>query len=222
MEKVAVYCRVSTEEQKERQSIDNQVAYAKDFCQKQGYLINDFYLDNGVSGTIPFDEREGGKSLLQDAEERKFNLVLIWKIDRLARDTRLSLIIAHELKDLGIAIKSMTEPFDTSTPIGEFMFTQLASIAKLERDNIRERSITGTNRLARQGKWLGGIVPYGYAVTEDSYLQANENLLPQLNISEAEVVRMIFHWIGEDGLSTLEVAKRLNAMNVPSHYAKDG
>ncbi|MDA2920966.1 recombinase family protein [Desulfobacterota bacterium AH_259_B03_O07] len=116
----------------------------------------------------------------------------------------------------------MTEPFDTSTPIGEFMFTQLASIAKLERDNIRERSIAGTNRLAVQGKWLGGIVPYGYKLNKESYLEINEDLLLKLNMSEAEVVRMVFNWIGNDSLSTLEVAKRFNAMNVPSHYAKDG
>jgi len=61
---------------------------------------------------------------------------LIWKIDRLARDTRESLTIAHILREMEISIKSMTEPFDTSTPVGEFMFTQLASMAKLERDNI--------------------------------------------------------------------------------------
>ncbi len=154
MEKVAIYCRVSTEEQRERQSIENQIGYAKDYCQREGYIIYDFYSDDGLSGTIPFEDREAGKRLLQDAKEGKFKLVLIWKIDRLARDTKLSLTVAHSLKELWIAIKSMTEPFDTSTPIGEFMFTQLASIAKLERDNIRERSMTGTNRVARQGKWL--------------------------------------------------------------------
>jgi len=222
MEKVAIYCRVSTEEQKERQSIDNQVDYSKDYCQKVGCLIYDFYLDDGVSGTIPFDEREEGGRLLQDAKEDKFKVVLIWKIDRLARDTKLSLTIAHTLKELGIAIKSMTEPFDTSTPIGEFMFTQLASIAKLERDNIRERSIMGTNRLARQGKWLGGIVPYGYKVNDNSFLEVSEDVLTNLNISEAEMIRMIYTWIGNDGISTVEVAKKLNAMNIPSHYAKDG
>ncbi len=222
MEKVAVYCRVSTEEQRERQSINNQTEYAKDYCQRQAYIISDFYCDDGVSGTIPFEDREEGRRLLQDAKEGKFNLVLIWKIDRLARDTKLSLTVAHFLKELGINIKSMTEPFDTSTPIGEFMFTQLASIAKLERDNIRERSMAGTNRLARQGKWLGGIVPYGYRVNVESFLVVNEEPLPNVNISEAEVVRMIYTWIGVDGFSTLEVARRLNAMNIPSHYAKDG
>lgn len=221
MERVAVYCRVSTEEQRERQSIENQIEQAKDYCQRQGYIINDFYSDNGVSGTIPFEERDSGKRLLQDANEGKFKLVLIWKIDRLARDTRLSLTIAHTLTDLGINIKSMTEPFDTSTAIGEFMFTQLASFAKLERDNIRERSIAGTNRLARQGKWLGGIVPYGYRV-ENGYLVVNENPLPNIEISEAEVVRMIYNWIGETGLSTIEVARKLNAINIPTHYSKDG
>lgn len=221
MEKVAVYCRVSTEEQAQRQTIENQVDYAKDYCQREGYIIYDLYCDDGISGTIPFEEREAGRRLLNDAKEGKFNLVLIWKIDRLARDTRLALTVAHILKDLGVSIKSMTEPFDTSTPIGEFMFTQLASIAKLERDNIRERSITGTNRVAKQGKWLGGIVPYGYRVNEEGYLEINETPLPGSAFSEAEVIRMIYNWIGRDGLSCIEVAKRLNSMGIPTHYAKD-
>jgi len=221
MHKVAVYCRVSTEEQRERQSIDNQIDFAKDYCQKNSLLIYKSYLDNGISGSVPLEERPEGRRLLEDAREGKFKNILIWKIDRLGRDTKNSLVTAHLLKELDVGIKSMTEPFDTSTPMGEFMFTQLASFAKLERDNIRERSIAGTNRIAKQGKWLGGIVAYGYLVDEDKNLVVNENKLNNLNYSEADVIRMIYEWIGKEGLSTLEVAKRLNAMNIPTHYSKD-
>jgi len=221
MEKVAVYCRVSTEEQKEKHSIDNQVDFAKEFCKRNEYFTYDYYLDNGISGSIPFEDRPEGRRLLEDAREGKFKNILIWKIDRLGRDTKNSLVTAHLLKELDVGIKSMTEPFDTSTPVGEFMFTQLASMAKLERDNIRERSIIGTNRIARQGKWLGGIVPYGYYVDKDRYLVVNENNLPNLNYSEADVIRMIYDWIGKDGLSTLKIVKKLNALNIPPHYTKD-
>jgi len=221
MIKVGVYARVSTEEQKERQSIYNQIDFAKSYCQGQGYLVHDYYRDEAVSGTVPFEDRPEGKRLIEDARDKKFEIVLIWKIDRLARDTRESLTIAHILREMGISIKSMTEPFDTSTPVGEFMFTQLASMAKLERDNIRERSMTGTNRLAKTGKWLGGITPYGYKVV-DGFLQPNENPLPNSDLAEAEVIRMIYKWIGEDGLSTHKVAEKLNSMNILPHYSKDG
>jgi len=221
MEKVAIYCRVSTEEQRERQSIEIQVQHAKEHCQRNELLITDFYLDDGVSGTIPFDARPEGKRLLDNAKENNFKNVLIWKIDRLGRDTKNSLIIAHSLRDLGIGIISMTEPFDTSTPVGEFMFTQLASMAKLERDNIRERSMAGTNRVARLGKWLGGIVPYGYFVDEDKNLVISLKKISKSNHSEAEVIKMIYEWIGKEGFSTLVVARRLNAMNIPPHYTKD-
>jgi len=221
MENVAIYCRVSTEEQRERQSIEIQIQHAKEHCQRNELLITDFYLDDGVSGTIPFDARPEGKRLLDDAKENNFKNVLIWKIDRLGRDTKNSLIIAHSLRDLGIGIISMTEPFDTSTAMGEFMFTQLASFAKLERDNIRERSIAGTNRVAKLGKWLGGIVPYGYLVDKDKNLVVSLKKIYKSNYSESDVIKMIYEWIGKEGLSTLEVARKLNALNIPPHYTKD-
>jgi len=97
MEKVAVYCRVSTEEQKERHSIDNQVDFAKEFCKRNEYLTYDYYLDNGISGSIPFEDRPEGRRLLEDAREGKFKNILIWKIDRLGRDTKNSLVTAHLL-----------------------------------------------------------------------------------------------------------------------------
>jgi len=221
MEKVAVYCRVSTEEQRERQSIYNQIDFAKSYCQGQGYTVHDYYKDEAVSGMIHFQDRPEGKRLIEDAKDKKFDIVLIWKIDRLARDTRDSLTVAHILREMGISLISMTEPFDTSTPVGEFMFTQLASMAKLERDNIRERSIIGTNRIAKTGKWLGGITPFGYTVV-DGFLQPNKNPLPNSDLAEADVVRMIYKWVGEDGLSTYKVAEKLNSMNILPHYSKDG
>jgi len=222
MNKVAIYCRVSTEEQAQKQSIQNQVESGKEFCQREGLLIHDFYLDNGISGTIPLEERPEGKRLLEDASKGSFESVIIWKIDRLGRDTKNSLVIAHKLRELGISIKSMTEPFDTSTPIGEFMFTQLASMAKLERDNIRERSMLGTNRVAKTGKWLGGIVPYGYSLDENSFPIINKEKLPNSNYTEVEIIIMIFDWIGDQKLSCLKVAEKLNSLNIPTHYFKDG
>ena len=222
MNKVAIYCRVSTEEQKERHSIENQIEYAKEYCAKQGLLSHDYYLDNGISGTIPFKERPEGKRLIKDAENGQFKTVVVWKIDRLGRDTKNSLTIAHELKELGINITSMTEPFDTNTPMGEFMFTQLASFAKLERDTTIQRSLLGTNRVAKEGKWLGGIVPYGYKLDSNKYPVINENKLVDLDCSEAEVIRLIYKWVGEEKLSTYKTAERLNALNIPTHYTKDG
>jgi len=220
--RAVLYARVSTEEQRERQSIETQIDYARQYCQREGLFIVGVYKDESVSGIVPFEEREAGQSLLEDARKKKFDLVLVYKIDRLGRDTRLTLTTIHHLETLGVDIRSLTEPFDTSAPHGRFMFTIFASVAQLERDNIRERSMAGTSRVAKTGKWMGGIVPYGYKVGEDRHIEVNEDSIPGTNIPEAEVVRMIYRWTGEEKLSTLKIAQKLNSMGIPAHYAKDG
>jgi len=155
--KAVLYARVSTAEQRERQSIETQIDYARQYCQREGLPLVGVYKDEGVSGTVPFEERKGGQSLLEDAQAKKFDLVLAYKIDRIGRDTRLTLTAIHHLEALGLGIRSMTEPFDTTAPHGRFMFSIFASVAQLERDNIRERSIAGTNRIAKTGKWRDEI-----------------------------------------------------------------
>lgn len=80
MEKVAVYCRVSTEEQRERQGIATQIEYAKQYCQREACLIADFYCDNGVSGTIPFDQRKASGRLLRMHGKGSLKLFLCIKL----------------------------------------------------------------------------------------------------------------------------------------------
>ena len=115
----------------------------------------------------------------------------------------------------------MTEPFDTGDPNGRFLLTVLAGVADLERETILERMWHGANRAAKEGKWLGGIVPYGYLVDEEGYLAVNEAPLPGMEMSEADIVRLIYRLVGEQGMSTIKVADYLNALGVPTSYSKD-
>src|SRR5437867_6158590 len=160
--KAAIYLRVSTEEQRERQSIATQRDFAERYCALHEIPVHDFYADDGVTGTNPLEQREQGAKLLDDARAKKFDTVLIYKLDRLGRDPRLILNAVKELEDLGVEVKSMTEPFDTASPSGRFLLTILSGVAGLERDTIIQRSAEGINRLARAGAWLGGVTPYGF------------------------------------------------------------
>lgn len=220
--KVAIYARVSSEEQAERGTIENQIEFANKYCDLHEYEIVDYYKDEGVTGTIPLDERQEGKRLLDDAKKRKFDLVLVYKLDRLGRSARIILNSVYELEQYGIKIKSMTEPFDTSDPSGRFLLTILAGVADLERETILERLWHGANRAAREGKWVGGIVPYGYKVNDEGYLEINEDKIEGCNMSEADVIRLIYHLIAEQGYSTIKVADYLNALGIPPMYAKLG
>jgi site-specific DNA recombinase len=216
-----LYARVSSEEQRERQTIQTQIDTAKSWFEREGIELVHVYKDEGVSGTVPLEERPDGRRLLEDGQAKKFDLVAVYKVDRLGRADLVAHVARHHLETLGVGLRSITEPFDLSNPYGRFMFAQFASFAALERSNFLERSKAGTARLVKTGIWVSGIVPYGYYRGEDRFLHINETLLPGTTVSEAEVVRMMYRWATE-GQSTLKIARMLNAMGIPPHYVKDG
>ena len=228
-ELAAVYCRVSSEEQEQNQNIKNQINAIKTFVDLQKsdgsrLEIKDWYLDDGVSGTIPLERRHAGSKLLLDASDGKFNIVLVWKLDRLARKPSITLNTIETLEGYGIGVRSITEAFDASTPAGRLMLNMLASFAGFERDNIVERSIEGTNRRAREGQWLGGIIPYGYEVAgkkKDARLVVSEKIIPNHSISEPDVVRMIYGKLVDGNESCVKIADELNALGIPPAYTKD-
>ena len=222
MNRVAVYARVSSEDQAERGTIENQIEFAAKYCDLHQLEVVEWYKDDGITGTIPLEQRPEGKRLLEDAKKKKFDLLLIYRLDRLGRSARIILNAVYELEQHGVKIRSMTEPFDTGDPNGRFLLTVLAGVADLERETILERMWHGANRAARAGKWLGGIVPYGYRVNEEGYLEINEDPLPGMDMSEADVVQLIYRLIADQGYSTIKVADYLNALGVPPSYTKDG
>jgi site-specific DNA recombinase len=205
-ERVALYLRVSSEEQCERETIDIQREFLAEYCRLYSYEVAQTYADDGVSGTIPLYERPEGRRLLKDSREGKFQTVLVKKLDRLGR-TLLVIVDAHDrLQEAGVTLRSATEPMDTSTPSGRLIFQMLASFAEYDRENIRERTQAGLRRAFRDGKHTG-VVPYGYRVrAEDGRLEVVEE--------EAEIVREIFANI-VSGSTPYGEAKRLNALGVP-------
>lgn len=229
IELAAAYCRVSSEEQEQNQNIKNQISSIETYVEHQTANINrfeivDWYLDDGVSGTIPLEKRPAGAKLLSDARERKFDVVLVWKLDRLARKPSITLNTIETLEQRGIGVRSITEAFDASTPAGRLMLNMLASFAGFERDNIVERSVEGTNRRAKEGQWLGGIVPYGYEVAgkkKDARLVVSEKVVPNHSISESDVVRLIYRRLVELNKSCVKIANELNALGIPPAYTKD-
>ncbi|WP_433943412.1 recombinase family protein [Paenibacillus sp. SN-8-1] len=219
---VVVYPRVSSDDQQERETIETQIEFATKYCELHGLNINDWYKDDGVSGTIPLDQRPEGSRLLEDAKAGKFKTVLIYNMKRLGRKARVTLDAIYQLEEYGVTIKSMTEPFDTSTPMGRFVITLLAGQAEFDRDTLLETFWHGANRVARLGQWLGGIVPYGYQVIE-KFLQINEDPLPgKEDLSEAGVIRLMYHLVGDEEWSTIKVADYFNSLKIPPSYVKDG
>lgn len=159
--RVGVYLRVSSEEQRERQTIETQRQFAERYFTQRDVTTVMYYADDGVSGTLPLEGRPSGQQLLNDARSGAIDALYVYKVDRLGRDPLVTLQAATDLANLGVLLQSMTEAIDNRTPHGRFSLVMLCGVAGYERDNIVERSIEGTNRLAREGAWLGGIVPFG-------------------------------------------------------------
>jgi site-specific DNA recombinase len=191
-ERLAFYMRVSSEEQAERMTIGTQEEFLEQYRGLYGHEVTGIYKDEAISGTVPLRERPGGRRLLEDATEGAFNVVLVYKLDRIGR-TLLSVVDAHDRLDVcRVALRSATEPIDTSSPSGRLIFHMLASFAEFERGTIRERTQHGLHRAFRKGKQTGRI-PYGYDIAEDGgFVLVDE---------EAAVVREVFSNIA--GGSTL-------------------
>ncbi|WP_019120456.1 recombinase family protein [Brevibacillus massiliensis] len=219
---VAVYTRVSSEDQQERETIENQVEFATKYCDLHKLEIEDWFKDDGITGTIPLEDRPEGRRLIEAAKAGKIKLLLIFNLKRLGRSARVILNSVYELEKYGVKIRSMTEPFDTGDANGRFLLTILAGVAELDRETLLETMWHGANRAARKGKWLGGIVPYGYRKNEDGFLEVNENPIPSFYMSEADVIRLIFNRLANHGDSCITIADLLNSMGVPPSYVKDG
>ncbi|MEC0169855.1 recombinase family protein [Paenibacillus graminis] len=220
---VAVYARVSSDDQQERETIENQIEFAQKYCELHKMNIVGWYKDDGVTGTIGLDQREDGKRLLEDAKTGRFKIVLIYNMKRLGRKARVTLDAIYQLEEHGVKIKSMTEPFDTGDPMGRFIITVLAGQAEFDRDTLLDTLWHGANRHARLGKWLGGIVPYGYRVNSERFLEVNEEPLPgKPDLSEASIIRLMYHLVANEKMSTVKVADYFNSLRIPPSYVVHG
>ncbi len=147
--KVAIYARVSTQDQDPGLQLSELHKYIKD----RGWQVHHEYVDIGHSGAK--DSRPELNKLMSDAKRRRFDTVLVWKFDRFARSVKHLVTSLYEFRALGIDFVSLTEGIDTSTPLGEAMFSIIGAMAQLERDLISERVTAGMRRAKEKGKALG-------------------------------------------------------------------
>ncbi len=147
--RVAVYVRVSTKDQ----SVDMQLNDLERYTIERGFEVFKIYKDNGVSGTK--ETRPALNELMNDAKKRKFDTVLVWRFDRFARSTKHLVTALYEFRNLGIDFISYQENIDTSSPLGEAIFTIISAMSKLERDIIAERVKGGLRKARANGKRLG-------------------------------------------------------------------
>ncbi|MFH1074645.1 MAG: recombinase family protein [Candidatus Firestonebacteria bacterium] len=208
--RAALYLRVSTDEQAKEghYGLDIQEKGGKSLCdslKSEGYVLNEshIYRDEGASGGLPAEKRPALKQLFEDAKEKQFDIVIVYKIDRMARDLRILLNMLKELKDIGIGFRSITEPFDTSSLYGNSMLQTMGMFAELERGMIRERTSSGRESAARKNKWVMGLTPFGFKRDEKT---GGLEVIPV----EARAVQQFFRWVADEKMSLHEVQRRAN------------
>lgn len=203
------YARVSTQEQARKgYGLRTQTKAIRAFAESQGYELLTVIQDAGVSGATPPESREGFREILEAGASKAFSVLLVWKIDRLARSVVHAVVTANALReDHGVVLRSVTEPIDLSSPMGQTLFSILAGMAQQERQAITERTLLGRKAKAEKGGFAGAAAPFGYRSDGAGNLVIEEG--------EAEVVRWIFKARGE-GQTLKQIADRLNGEGIPT------
>ena len=147
--RVALYARVSTS----GQDPEVQLSALRQHCEQREFEIIEEFIDHGVSGAK--ERRPALDQLLKSAWKGKFQAVLVWRFDRFARSVKHLITALENFRTLRIHFISLQEQFDTSTPIGQAMFTIIGTMAQLERDIIRDRVKAGLDRARAKGIRLG-------------------------------------------------------------------
>ena len=217
---IATYARVSSDEQRDRHTVRNQrAALSRRLGSEPGVVVFRHYEDDGVSGTIPFEDRPAGRALARDARVGRFSQVWVVRSDRLGRDAFELLRIWRVFESIGISLRATDENIDDP-----FYFDIHAVIAANERRKFLERSAEGMNRAASEGRYTGGIVPLGYCVSGDRgarRLVPDDSLMWE-HLSAADVVRRIYHHLASDGWTCPHIATEFNSLGIPTSYRRDG
>jgi len=219
--RIASYERVSSEDQRERETIQSQ----RDVLDRHLSAAPDVelvgrYVDDGVSGTVPFGHRPDGARLLADAERGLFDEVWVYRIDRLGRDDVDPLVVWQTLERLGVKVRSVYEGYTDP-----FMYHIHVAVAAQERRTFLKRSADGMDRAAKEGRYCGGIVPYGYRAAghkNTARLVPAADRLPGCLMSEAEVIGHIYSRLAVDGSSCRQIATELNDLGIPTKYSIEG
>ena len=196
--KTAIYVRVSTQEQaREGLSVDAQIDKCKSFCDARDWDVFKVYRDAGYSaGSL---NRPALELMLRDAQENKFNIILVYKIDRFSRKLKDLILVLDDLKSQKINFTSVTEQIDTTSAMGEAFFQIIGVFAQLERGMVKERVELAFERKIKFGEALFRA-PLGY-------VYQNKKLVP--DPENATKIREIFEMCARD-INYKEISQKFN------------
>lgn len=196
---VAIYARTSSPAQ---QSCDSQLHLCRKLVDDRGWRLAFRLKDEAFQGH-QFD-RPAYSRLLELVEERRVQAVVTWKLDRLFRSLKEASAAQEFFAHKEVAIISVTEPFDTTTTIGRFVFGFLANVGQFETDLIRDRTELGYERRTHEGRWTGPHLPFGYRSDPDGKMQVDQSEAQTLQVMHSKYATckgdgQLAQWLNQHG-----------------------
>ena len=205
--RVAAYCRVSTENDDQRDSLETQKAHFTAWIKMHSdWEFAGIFYDFGITGTKA-EVRDGLQALMYECRIGRIDYVLTKSVSRFSRNTTDCLALVRELLSYGIPIYFEKEKLDTGSMESELVLSILSSLAQEESESISKNVKWGNNKRIKSGRYKMGVAPYGYTFDADG----NFMIIPE----EAKIVQLIFESF-VSGMGTHTIAKMLDAQNVPT------
>jgi site-specific DNA recombinase len=215
--RTAIYVRVSTQEQKvEGYGLEYQEKYIKEYVahRSQELEVVKVYRDTHTGSTL---NREALTKLMENVKKKKYDAVVVWKIDRLSRNLKHLLGTFETMQAHKVSFISVQENIDFRGPIGGLVFQIFGAIAQFERELIKGRTRMGKIASAEMGHFIGSKVPYGYKKISSG---GRKGSILEIIPEEQKWVEKIFTWYAFEDLGYGTIADKLNNLNVKKPFRK--
>ena len=198
-----IYARYSSDNQRE-ESIEGQIRECTAYAEKNGITVVKHYIDRALSAKT--DNRPDFQQMIKDSEKRLFDIVLVWKLDRFARNRYDSAHYEYLLERNHVKLVSATEPISEG-PAGIMVKSMLTGMAEYYSAELSEKVVRGMTENVLKGKYNGGTVPIGFKVDEEKFFQLDPLKAPFVveafqKYDDGASMKEIMNWLNDSGVTT--------------------
>ena len=198
-----IYARYSSDNQRE-ESIEGQIRECTAYAEKNGITVIKHYIDRALSAKT--DNRPDFQQMIKDSEKRLFDIVLVWKLDRFARNRYDSAHYEYQLERNHVKLVSATEPISDS-PAGIMVKSMLTGMAEYYSAELSEKVVRGMTENVLKGKYNGGTIPIGFKVDEEKFFQIDPLKAPFVveafqRYNEGATMKELMNWLNDSGVTT--------------------
>ena len=198
-----IYARYSSDNQRE-ESIEGQIRECTAYAEKNGITVIKHYIDRAFSAKT--DNRPEFQQMIKDSEKRLFDIVLVWKLDRFARNRYDSAHYEYQLERNHVKLVSATEPISDS-PAGIMVKSMLTGMAEYYSAELSEKVVRGMTENVLKGKYNGGTIPIGYTVDEEKFFQIDPLKAPFVveafqRYNDGATMKELMNWLNDSGVTT--------------------